>query len=295
MYAGIDAGGTKTDICLVDECGRVTAREITGGINAARDGFADASVKLEALLRRTGADGARSVYLGVAGAGSPEMSAALQARLETSLNMSGRVMVRSDAFNALNTVCGLDDGIALIAGTGSSAFVRIGGTAFQVGGRGYLIDDAGSGYWVGRACLNAVFRQLDGRGPETMLTGAVGMDIAAGIPEIYEKGPAYIAGFAPLVFECARQNDAVALGICGECMDELELHLKACLKIPGAPDTCVFSGGMTNSPLVRNALERRAEKLGLNIVYPTIPPVCGAAIAAAAMDGVDLKGKIYGL
>ena len=46
-------------------------------------------------------------------------------------------------------------------------------TARGVGGYGYLIDDGGSGYALGRDILTAVVRAADGRGPATALTQAV--------------------------------------------------------------------------------------------------------------------------
>ena len=85
----------------------------------------------------------------------------------------GTVEVKSDAFNALNGEIGLSDGIAMISGTGSSAFTRQGGVVAQVGGWGHLIDDAGSGYALGRACLAAAYRALDGRGEGDPNAGTV--------------------------------------------------------------------------------------------------------------------------
>ena len=44
----------------------------------------------------------------------------------------------SDAINALDSGIGCDDGMVLIAGTGSSLFVRKDGEVKQIGGWGYL-------------------------------------------------------------------------------------------------------------------------------------------------------------
>ena len=41
------------------------------------------------------------------------------------------------------------------------------------------MGDAGSGYWIGRAALEAVMRAYDGRGPQTALTPVVLADFPA--------------------------------------------------------------------------------------------------------------------
>ena len=72
-------------------------------------------------------------------------------------------------------------GAVLIAGTGSVCFGKDGqGRPFRAGGYGYLIDDGGSGYAIGRDILTAVARAHDGRGPETCLTEAVFASLGIG-------------------------------------------------------------------------------------------------------------------
>ena len=285
MYIGIDAGGTKTDVCICGPTGSIIARSITAGVNAARSGPENAARYIAAKLESLQANGFR-LYAGVAGAGSPELSAALTAALHAQLPYIKHITVASDAFNALNGEIGLGDGIALIAGTGSSAFVRINGTARQVGGRGYLIDDAGSGYWTGRECLNAAYRAIDGRGPATSLTDAIeefiGVPLADAIPRIYEGGSAYVASFAPLVFAHAENGDPVAKRIAENCAAELTLHLKACISGTDTPPRiCVASGGMFRAEYLRNKLAESARDMGIKIIFPSTPPVCGAVVAAA--------------
>ena len=60
--------------------------------------------------------------------------------------------------NAYYTVDGVRDGICVVAGTGASGGALVGGKLRQVGGWGHLIDDAGSGFDVGRDVYK---RQVD--------------------------------------------------------------------------------------------------------------------------------------
>lgn len=61
-------------------------------------------------------------------------------------------------------------GIVLIGGTGSMALgVSASGSMYRCGGWGPRVDDAGSGFWIGRLALRAVARMLDGTGAATLL------------------------------------------------------------------------------------------------------------------------------
>lgn len=64
-------------------------------------------------------------------------------------------------------------GAVIASGTGVVT-LAVGRTdVARVDGWGYLLGDAGSGYWIGRAALDAVLRANDGRGPATALTEVV--------------------------------------------------------------------------------------------------------------------------
>src|SRR5258707_496529 len=79
------------------------------------------------------------------------------------------------AMSAARTLrAGVDAGgsktLAVVAGTGSIALGRDArGATARSGGWGHLIGDEGSGYDIGRSCLQAVTRAADGRGPPTTL------------------------------------------------------------------------------------------------------------------------------
>ncbi len=305
MYTGIDAGGTKTDICICSRDGSVISRRIFPGINAAKLGAQTAARMLGEMLSETGCTDTVSLHAGIAGAGSVAISSEIIRLLGEKFPLIKNISVSSDAFNGLNSVVGLGDGIALIAGTGSSAFVRQNGEIRQVGGRGYLVDDAGSGYHTGRACLNAAYRFLDGRGEYTLLKEAaeekLEMSLHEAIPTIYEGGVPFIAGFAPIVFECASKGDAVSLRIAENCAEELWLHIKSCISgCKNPPGVCVATGGMFRSEMLRKMLAEKASLYGISLVFPTVAPVAGAVIAAAASDANEefitkLKGDLDGL
>ena len=108
------------------------------------------------------------------------------------------------------------DGALVIAGTGSAAIARIGGSERVIGGRGFLLGDDGSTARVGAEAIRAALRAYDGVGPASSLTEEVmrrfGDPLVATQWALTAK-PAGYGAFMPLVFERAAAGDAVALAI----------------------------------------------------------------------------------
>lgn len=61
----------------------------------------------------------------------------------------------------------------LISGTGALCFTVINGQTSRTGGWGHRIGDEGSGYWIGKHVAKAIFRAVDGRNEQTLLTKIV--------------------------------------------------------------------------------------------------------------------------
>src|SRR5258708_23671473 len=106
--------------------------------------------------------------LGLAGIARPGDNEILLPHLHS---VAEFILLTNDAELVLSA---LDDavGIALIAGTGSIALgCDAHGIVTRTGGWGYIIGDEGSGYDIGRRCLQAGSRAVGGRGPMTALRG----------------------------------------------------------------------------------------------------------------------------
>jgi len=155
---GIDAGGTKTVCLLADERGSI----LSGGRGAGANLHAAGAQAVEQVLRdvMSEAIGDRAIVpaaicLGIAGV-DREDEARIVRDLMRRIAPQSRVLVVNDALIAL--VAGARDapGIVIIAGTGSIAYGRnAAGDAARAGGRGHMIGDEGSGYWIGREALAA--------------------------------------------------------------------------------------------------------------------------------------------
>lgn len=289
-FLGIDGGGTKTDLVIVDAAGIVVARQQGPTSNQAVVGFAQASGALIELISQAAADANISVpltagWIGLAGSDRPEDRAAFARALDA---LVGDLRITNDAELVLS---GTPDGtgIALIAGTGSIAFARnADGLTGRSGGWGHIFGDEGSAYGIAIAGLRAVAAATDGRGPETSLTDALIAAWRAETPQqlirrVYaaEVKKADIAATAPVVLDAADAGDPVAAEIVDLAGDDLAgLVMALARRIPfDSPLPVACTGGL----ILRSARlrERVSWRLKADVVRPELQPVDDIAVSAA--------------
>lgn len=294
MLIGIDAGGTKNELVLCEKDGHVVNRMTAPGSNAADLGPENAAMRIASQVREL-TDGrcetVDALFAGLSGGGAPAISGEVRAVLTRELPFVKSISNGSDALNGLYAGVGAGDGMVVIAGTGTSAFVRCGGVLTQVGGWGYLVDDAGSGYSIGRAVLNAAFRERDGRGESTRLTELVerqlGFNVLGAVPMIYRGGKRTVASFAPLAFEAADMGDRQALAIVDNACRELRLLISTCAShLKKAPYLASLLGSLWKAPRLLEGV-RDLLSPDYRLLRPDLPPVFGAAVAAAELARVS--------
>lgn len=185
LLAG-DIGGTSSRLVLADLDGAVISQAEGPGANLRSSGTAaleDLARTVRGVLlegrRVSGGDGeVVAAVLGVSGAG-PARAAEVRRRVGERLAGVGiapdRLVITDDLLTAFLAGGAGDDGLLVLAGTGAVA-VRFRGreAVARRDGMGWLLGDIGSAVWLGRRTLEAVAADLDGRGPRTALTGAVG-------------------------------------------------------------------------------------------------------------------------
>jgi N-acetylglucosamine kinase-like BadF-type ATPase len=157
---GVDMGGSATRAHLTDGSSFARTWSAAGGNLAL-----DPQGASEVLLRLVAEAAPRSVCIGVAGARTaPAAAARLTRELERLVPL---VRLMGDAELALAAAFGAHaEGIVVCAGTGSVAVVRERGRMHVLGGHGYLLDDAGSAYDIGRRLVVAALRDRDRGGRE---------------------------------------------------------------------------------------------------------------------------------
>ncbi len=173
-------------------------------------------------------------------------------------------------------------GVVVAAGTGAVALgVAAVGTARRVDGAGYLVGDAGSGFWIGRRGLEVALRTIDGRASSPALLAAArahfGEDLPRAAWDLYASAQAVdtIARFAPAVIEA---DDPDALAIVGQAASELAATVAAAAEvIQGARVEVAVTGRLLGAD---NELARRFVG-ALTLALPR------SELRAAAGDSLD--------
>lgn len=170
-FAGVDGGGTKTEMVLVDESGTELARQTTGTSNSAVIGHDRAIEVLTKLVLDVTTEAGASVPLaalwcGLSGSDRPEDHVKLEPPLR---KLTHALTLTNDAELAIGALPNRV-GVAMVSGTGSIAFGRNAeGIRKRASGWGHIFGDYGSGYDVARKALYHYSAYVDGYGPATSL------------------------------------------------------------------------------------------------------------------------------
>src|SRR5579862_6715958 len=187
LVLGIDGGGTKTEAVVLDadapQKGPIGAVGRAGACNIAAMPVGDALASILAAshvaLGKARPDQISALVAAVAGYSFAERREELADHLARAFPNAALKIV-PDYVAAFTGALNDAPGIVVIAGTGSVAYGENAmGRTHRAGGYGYLIDDSGSGYGVGRSALSAVLHAGDGVGQATSLTERVAIELGS--------------------------------------------------------------------------------------------------------------------
>ena len=198
-----DSGSTKTDWLLVAPDG--TQAELhTGGINPARDArdIIYNVLRDELLPRLPHPFAPEAVHFYGAGCIEPFSRNVEDALVEVFPKC--RVEVASDLLGAARALCGHAPGIACILGTGSNSCLFDGkDIAMHTPPLGYILGDEGSGSFLGKTLLNAVFKGLLPENLSRAFSENYGLTQPDIIRRVYREPAAnvFLASLVPFIAE----------------------------------------------------------------------------------------------
>ncbi|MEJ7815740.1 MAG: BadF/BadG/BcrA/BcrD ATPase family protein [Rubrobacter sp.] len=314
MYLGVDGGGTKTALCLLDEDGRVAAQTqapscyyFTEGIDLVGRVLQEGVDEVCERASVTPTD-IRYAFFGLPTYG--EVSGDVPTLDATPGEVLGHNRYACDN----DMVCGWAgslggvDGINVVSGTGSITYGERFGHGARVGGWGERFGDEGSAYWVAIKGLNAFSRMSDGRLPvgplhealRTHLELAGDLDLVDVVLNRWKGGRSEIAALSRIVVKAAETGDECAARILSEAAGELAGLVDATRRIldfgPEEKVPVSYSGGVFHVRSIVNGFEAALEDLhdGYELREPLYSPVIGAAIYAAKLAGAPLGAEALG-
>lgn len=308
LFLGVDGGGTKTRFVLVDRDGNLLASQQGPGsyhLEIGMDGLrAVLAEGLAALFGQAGIDGGAiaHAFFGIPAYGEDSVAQPLLDAMPEPLLGHRRYRCGNDMVCAWAGSLGGEDGINVVAGTGSIGYGERRGKSARAGGWGEVFGDEGSAYWIAVQSLNVFTRMSDGRLPKGPLHAAfrasfglsADLDLCAKVLNEHTRGS--IAAMSELVTRAARDGDPSAVHIFDDAARELAAVVEAVRQAlefaPGEGVPVSYSGGVFNAgPLILGPFERHlARQSGsYRLQAPIVTPSGGAAIYAAKLAAQPLS------
>jgi len=243
LFLGVDGGGTKTHIAIMDEAGKVVGEATSGPSNPLRVGVETAVSNIvqainEACDRNALSRGdIAASTLGLAGVRRADIKQSVRDSFVRRIGIRKTEVVTDAEIALYGTTLG-EPGLVVIAGTGSICLGKNEKGELAIsGGWGPLAGDEGGGVGIAQQALHMVAKASDGRGVKTALSEKAAEYFRASGPEnlivaIYSPqiDNSRIAGFARLVVETALEGDKTAVAIMQDAGSELGLAATAVIQ-----------------------------------------------------------------
>jgi N-acetylglucosamine kinase-like BadF-type ATPase len=294
----IDGGGTKTDVALVADDGRLLGFERTGSYLPQVLGVEEAVRGIGGVVGRVrqqaGEAEVAQAAVFLSGADFPSQIEALD-RAVAAAAWAPRSRVDNDTVALLRAGTDATDAVAVVCGTGINAVgVASDGRIHRFPAVGRISGDWGGGTDLALEALWHAARAEDGRGPETSLRTAIpqqlGYPRVVDVSEALELRRASVAelrAVTPAIFEAAAVGDRVAAAIVARQAEEIALLIRVLLRRLGLarPAVCVpvVLGGSVlaaRHAMLLDGIARRTSDLDVSLVVVDDPPVLGAALLA---------------
>ena len=282
-YIGIDGGGTKTKFDLFDSDKNSIASITTPTIHPAQASFKEVVSVLNTAKEKLLANiNDRDYVLKVgAGLGGYGINAEYRKKLEDEFStVFDEFKLYSDAYAAMLGALAGEDGILMIAGTGSIALAKIGDETFRCGGFGYRYGDEGSAYSIGKALISMALKEADGRLDKSVISDIVEDyfdNISFNMIATSDFSRDKIAGLAAAASKYVDGSESVR-DIFFAAASEISLHIKAIGKNfeSGKRIRLSYIGGVFKSEYIIECIKEMNQ--GIELVAPIYPPEKGSIL-----------------
>lgn len=213
---GVDGGGTKTEAVAYNLDGTVLKTSLKGFanlLNGKDEALNNIVDSIRELIDELGKDKLQGVYLGIAGMEVGDNTKYILEAVKKAFGIEATLM--NDGELALKAMLKGEDGILVIAGTGSIVFGINNEKVARCGGWGHLLGDEGSGYKISIDALKNILFEEDNSLEKSDLTLAIMKEFNwSSVEEIvefvYSSSKDEIAKVAPIVSRFAESGDDFA-------------------------------------------------------------------------------------
>lgn len=291
-YIGIDGGGTKTSFKLYDELGDCLKKSGKTTCHPLQVQSKEAVLILkegvEELVEGLDADSKVLIGLGLAGYGEDDN---LRTQIETICDQalsSYEYYLFNDVSIALEGALNGEEGMLIIAGTGSIALSKHEEVYRRVGGWGYMLGDEGSAYWLAKEIFKEYTMQVDGRSKQTGLVDLVkdklslekDYDLISYFANEIKNDRRKIANHAVLLEKLIQLEDPFAFELLDQLAKQLALLVNTLGKDFNGKVKVSYLGGVFN--LGELLFEKLEQQLAdhIKLVEPIHSPEMGAVLLA---------------
>jgi N-acetylglucosamine kinase-like BadF-type ATPase len=282
---GVDGGGTKTEAALADSEGKILKLVKTGPSNPRNVGIEQCIFNIfQAIKKVKKRKKVTSIFIS-----SPALEEEFKPMkniILKGLKFRKKIEIGSDQLVAFRSGTDEKDGLVIISGTGCAVHGWRGKKESKISGWGWL-NDEGSGFWVGQRGFQAVFKELDGRGPKTFITKLLFQELKlkskeAILKKIYSKDfVRNVSLISRIVDGAANKGDRIAKNImieAGQELAESAITIIKKLNFKNEKFPLVLVGGMFDSKIVLETTKKEIRKVAskAKFIKPKQKPVIGA-------------------
>lgn len=306
LILGIEGGGTKT-YCVIADCkGRILSVGKAGPSNLSHvDTYTFKNNLLLAYERAinkidlTNKDSIKLVICCLAGVGG-KLRWKKTFKLIEKLNLAKNIILESDVMASFMSTLMGKRGVIVVAGTGSIVFgIDDENKRVRVGGWGYLINDEGSAFFIGREAIRHALRALEGREKTKLLHEVPSYFKVKTIEEVVDLiaiGKIKvndIASLAPLVEKLAMEGDEVSYKIIDMATNELLDMVKCALSKMKLKELNIGLSGsvLLKSKLIRKIFIRKIKREWNNAIIrePVLPTFVGPILLGYKLLGINMN------